>query len=104
MAVHRLVAQAFVPNPFNLPEVNHTGAKIDNRHTQLEWKSVVGHGRDKAKREQKGDGVYFEPAKNRWRAVYYPLPNKKVALGTFTTYEAARTARIKAMNALPDVQ
>ena len=42
MSVHRLVAETYIPNPHNYPEVNHKNEnKLDNRVDNLEWCSTL---------------------------------------------------------------
>ena len=38
LSIHRLVAKEFIPNPLNLPQVNHKNEiKIDNKVNNLEY-------------------------------------------------------------------
>jgi hypothetical protein len=101
--VARLVALAFIPNPLNLPEVNHKGTSIlDNRVFQLEWRSKAGQEWDKVHRGLHGeDGVYFAKHRRKWTARYSPEPNKETHLGYFLTYEDALEARQKAVLSIP---
>ena len=54
--VHRLVAQAFIPNPGNLPAVNHINEdKTDNRVSNLEWVSVADNDNHGTRNERMAD-------------------------------------------------
>ena len=79
LSIHRLVAMHFIPNPNNLPQVNHiNGNKHDNRVENLEWctaqqntqhalmnglKKKFGHAEGDpviARNIETGEEIYFE--------------------------------------------
>jgi len=106
-SVHRLVAKAFLPNPLGLPDVNHKGKTTDNRACKLEWLSTEDHGKDRSRREQRGDGVHFIKAgkrtkqrKAKWRATYAPEPGKTKFLGEYDTYKEAKAVHDAAVATL----
>lgn len=62
--IHRLVAQAFIPNPDNLPEVNHKDEDIKNNSVEnLEWCSSKYNANYGTRNERCRDSnrKYFKP-------------------------------------------
>lgn len=67
--VHRLVAEAFIPNPEKLSQVNHINEdKTDNRACNLEWcdsKHNIGYGTAIKRRSDKMKGNTYSNAKRK---------------------------------------
>lgn len=65
LRVHRLVAIAFIPNPYNKKEVNHIdGNKTNNHVSNLEWCTRIEnqtHATQMRKRnkQRKEDSLYY---------------------------------------------
>lgn len=60
--VHRLVAQAFIPNSLNLPTVNHINEnKTDNRVVNLEWASVRDNDNHGTRNQRMSDSKCNNP-------------------------------------------
>lgn len=65
--IHRLVAEAFIPNPDNKSEVNHIdGNKSNNNYTNLEWSTTKENCRH---RQDTGLGNIEAATKAKYRPI-----------------------------------
>jgi hypothetical protein len=100
-SVHRIVAEAFIPNPLHLPQVNHIDTNKSNcAVSNLEWRSGLGNMQHAATKERFGKGVYYYPKIGKYRATYNPTSRNRVVIGDFLTEEEALIARKAAIDSL----
>jgi hypothetical protein len=80
--VHRLVAEAFIENPFDLPYVDHINRiKSDNRAENLRWVTPHMNSKNKKGSHSVHTGVHWSKPLNKWVA--------SIDLGYYDTEEDA---------------
>ena len=91
--VHKLLAQAFIPNPKNLPEVDHIDTvRTNNNVTNLRWTTGSENTRNRdycREATSKYNGVMKK--KDRWQVNVY-LEGKTKHIGIFLCEHTAARA------------
>ena len=94
--VHRLVAQAFCPNPEGKPYVDHIDCDpTNNNASNLRWCTAAESARNKKKSKKNTSGrtgVYWNTATNKWMA-YVRENGRMIYLGVYDDIEQASFVR-----------
>ena len=93
--IHRLIAYAFIPNPENLPCIDHIDRdRTNNSISNLRWVSRSNNNRNKPKKQNTSSkfmGVYFDKAKGKYVA-RISINNKQKYIGIYEKEEDAGKA------------
>lgn len=93
VGIHQLVAEAFIPNPDNLPIVHHiNGDNQDNRVENLEWSTVLHNNSEPITRQRKSEKAYNRKD-NKKPVEMYSLDGAFLNLFE-STREAARQTKL----------
>ncbi len=94
--VHRLVGNAFIPNPKNKTQIDHIdNVKTNNNVNNLRWCTNSENNQNKGitKNNTSGvKGVHFNKAQGKWCA-QITIDGKPIHLGSFDTIEEATKTR-----------
>ena len=93
--VHRIVAQAFVPNPENKPQVDHKDRDVSNNCcSNLRWSTISENNGNRVKTKNRSSifkGVFFCNQKQKWCA-YIVFKRKHIHIGFFDDEKKAGEA------------
>jgi hypothetical protein len=89
--IHRILAEAFIPNPNNLPQVNHKNLdKTDNRIENLEW--CTRRYNQLHRYNSKYHNIHYDEKRKKYR-VHLTHNKKFICHKRFSTIEEAIKVR-----------
>lgn len=89
--IHRLVAETFIPNPDNLPIVDHIDRNVTNNVvSNLRWVTKSENGLNTDRRDKELFGIMFDKRINRFCV--------NISFGSYLTLEEAKEVRDSILN------
>jgi len=104
--LHRLIAQAFISNPNDLPYIDHVdGNKENNNINNLEWVTAQENTEryhSKIESSSKYNKVSFSPSHKKWIAQLL-VDGKSIHIGSFDSEDDAHFAQVLSRKELKEL-